>query len=59
MEHFETALQWAVQNGELESECIAYGQIAVTYQSMELYQESLDNFEVRIMLNIEIFGFVS
>ena len=41
IEYFESALSWAQEKGEEESECISYGQLGMTYQKMELYQESI------------------
>ena len=34
IEFFDTALEWARQKGEAESECITLGQLAVTYKAM-------------------------
>ena len=44
LEYFESAYNWAHEKGEQESECIALGQIGVTYFKMELFQQSLDFF---------------
>ena len=39
---FAKALDWAKVREELESECISYGQMGVTYNLMKLFDDALE-----------------
>lgn len=44
MLNFNKALDWARQRDEIESQCLAYGQLGVTYYELGSFEKAIDKF---------------